>query len=112
MRFAKLDTAQRHLCVVALLLAAMAIGLLSAPVAHHRIAFRQHKKRAFFALPKKWRGRIGGSRAGAISSAFVTGVVVQGIAVPLISASVFGVLTFSVVRGAPVWALLGGHDDG
>src|ERR1700730_10600766 len=43
-RFGRLDSFQRHLYIVSLLLAALATGLLSAPVAYHRLVFRQHKK--------------------------------------------------------------------
>jgi hypothetical protein len=43
-RFAHLDDAQRHLYLTALLLAALAIALLSAPVAYHRVIFRRRAK--------------------------------------------------------------------
>ncbi len=91
-RFAKLDAPQRHLYIVTLLLAATAIGLLSAPVAYHRLVFRQHKKERLIRVAN------GMALAGlavvglAISSAvlLVSGVVLRGIAVPVVSASVVG----------------------
>lgn len=91
-RFGKLDTSQRHLYIVTLVLAAVAIGLLSAPVAYHRTVFRQHKK------DRLLRVANGMALAGlavvglAISCAvlLVTGVVLSGAAVPVISASVVG----------------------
>ncbi len=43
-RFVKLDAAEKHLYLACLILAALAIGLLCAPVAFHRLVFRQHKK--------------------------------------------------------------------
>src|SRR5258706_14820929 len=42
--FSGLDGAQRNLYVFAILMSALAIGLLTAPVAHHRILFRHHEK--------------------------------------------------------------------
>src|ERR1700722_9924446 len=43
-RFVRLDRAQRHLYETSLLLAALAIVLLVAPVAYHRWVFRLHDK--------------------------------------------------------------------
>ena len=91
-RFSKLDAPQRHLYIVTLLLAATAIALLSAPVAYHRLVFRQHKKARLIRVAN------GMALAGlavvglAISSAvlLVSGVVLRGIAVPVVSASVVG----------------------
>ncbi len=91
-RFSRLDTSQRHLYVVTLLLAALAIGLLSAPVAFHRLVFRQHKKARLLRVANAMA--LGGLIAVglAISSAvlLVTGVVLKGIAIPLLSCSVLG----------------------
>lgn len=41
-RFIKLGPDQRHLYFAVLILAALATAQLSAPVAYHRIVFRQH----------------------------------------------------------------------
>jgi uncharacterized membrane protein len=43
-RFTRLDTAQRTLYVAALLLAALSVALLIAPVAYHRLLFRLRQK--------------------------------------------------------------------
>jgi len=43
-RFVKLGPAQRDLYVASLLLAAISTALLVAPVAYHRLVFRQHQK--------------------------------------------------------------------
>ena len=43
-RFAQLDHAQRGLYLADMLLAALAIVLLTGPVAYHRLTFRQHEK--------------------------------------------------------------------
>jgi uncharacterized protein YacL len=43
-KFVDLDHAQRGLYVVSLLLAAISTALLLAPVAYHRLVFRQHQK--------------------------------------------------------------------
>lgn len=43
-RFSKLSGTQRDLYVADVLLAAIAIALLVAPVAYHRLVFRQHQK--------------------------------------------------------------------
>jgi Family of unknown function (DUF6328) len=43
-RFEKLNQSQRHLYIADVLLSAIATALLVAPVAYHRIVFRQHQK--------------------------------------------------------------------
>jgi hypothetical protein len=43
-RFVQLNHAQRELYVASLLLAAISTALLLAPVAYHRLVFRQHQK--------------------------------------------------------------------
>jgi len=43
-KFVDLDYAQRGLYVASLLLAAISTALLLAPVAYHRLVFRQHQK--------------------------------------------------------------------
>jgi putative flippase GtrA len=100
-RFAHLDAAQRHLYVVTLVLAALATGLLTAPVAYHRLVFRQHKKARLLRV-SNGMALAGLAVVGlAISSAvlLVTGVVLQGVAGPMVSALVagmFAVLWFVV----------------
>ncbi len=56
-QFAKLDHAQQVLYTVDLVLAALAIALLSAPVAHHRVLFRQHEKKSILRI-----ANVGGDR--------------------------------------------------
>jgi hypothetical protein len=43
-RFADLDEWQRDLFIADLLLSALAVAMLAAPVAHHRLLFRRHAK--------------------------------------------------------------------
>ncbi len=100
-RFVKLDHSQRHLYVVSLLLSALATGLLVAPVAYHRIVFRQHKKARLVRMANVM-ALAGLAVVGlAISSAvlLVTGVVLTGAVVPALTAAVagmFAVLWFLV----------------
>jgi hypothetical protein len=81
-RFARLDEAQRHLYLAALLLSASAIALLSAPVAYHRVVFRRRAKHRLV--------RAANVMAGA-------GLVMVGLAV---STSVVLVVSY-VARGFP-----------
>jgi hypothetical protein len=91
-RFGKLDVAQRRLYIASLLIAALATALLSAPVAYHRIVFRQHKKGRLLKVANAMA--LGGmaSVGIAVSSSvlLVSGVVFRGIVVPLISVLVTG----------------------
>jgi putative flippase GtrA len=89
-RFGRLDGAQRHLYIASLLLAALATGLLTAPVAYHRLVFRQHKKARLLHVANAM-ALAGLATVGlAISSVvlLVAGVVLKGVAVPLIFAAV------------------------
>jgi hypothetical protein len=91
-RFSRLDQNQRHLYVVSLLLAALATALLSAPVAYHRLVFRQHKKGRLVSVANAM-ALSGLATVGlAISSAvlLVSGVVLRGAAVPIIAAATVG----------------------
>jgi putative flippase GtrA len=113
-RFARLDAPQRHLYIVTVLLAATGIGLLSAPVAYHRLVFRQHKKDRLVRVANVM-ALAGLAVVGlAVSSAvlLVTGVVLKGVAVPVISAGVVGMF-------AVLWFVVpllsrqaGGGEDG
>src|SRR5581483_9032445 len=100
-RFVRLATWQRHLYVASLLLSALATGLLVAPVAYHRIVFRQHKKARLLRMANVM-ALAGLAVVGlAISSAvlLVTGVVLAGVVVPVLTAAVagmFAVLWFLV----------------
>jgi len=85
-RFAEIDTWQRDLYAADLMLAALAIALLIAPVAYHRLVFRRHAKRRLL------------FRANAMS---IAGLCVMGVA---ICASVF--LVTSVIYSGAVAAIL------
>ncbi len=100
-RFARLDAAQKQLYIICVVLAALAIGLLSAPVAYHRVVFRQGKKDRLVQIAN------GLALAGlcvvgldlSCSVLLVTGVVFTGAPVLAVSTSVlgmFGVLWFAV----------------
>ena len=91
-RFVKLDGSQRHLYVVSLVLAALATGLLVAPVAYHRIVFRQHKKARLVRMANAMALAGLSVVALAISSSvlLVTGVVLAGPVVPVVAAGVAG----------------------
>jgi hypothetical protein len=52
-RFSRLGTGQRDLYVATLLLAALATALLLAPVAYHRILFRQGRKEYLIAVANR-----------------------------------------------------------
>jgi hypothetical protein len=91
-RFARIDGTQRHLYIASLLMAALATGLLSAPVAYHRLVFRQHKKAPLLRVANAMA--LGGLAAVGLAMSttvlLVAGVVLNGVAVPLIFASVVG----------------------
>lgn len=99
--FDRLDGAQRNLYVVCLVLAALAIGLLSAPVALHRFVFRQHKKERLVRI-SNWLAISGLGVVGLALSAsvlLVAGVVLGGPAVIVVSLAVlcmFAVLWFAM----------------
>lgn len=87
-RFSRLDHPQRVLYQASLLLAALAIALLTGPVAYHRLVFRRHRK-----------GRL--VRTANVMA--LAGLAAVGMAT---SAAVWLVLSF-VDRGAPVPLLAG-----
>ncbi len=87
-RFSDLDGGRRVLYVASLLLSALSTALLSAPVAYHRIVFRQHQKerllRAANVLALLGLGSVGGAISAAVI--LVISVVDHGMAVPVIGA--------------------------
>ena len=100
-RFVRLDAAQKQLYIICVVLAALAIGLLSAPVAYHRAVFRQDKKERLVQIANGLA--LAGLCVVALDLSFsvllVTGVVFRGAAVLVVSISVlcmFGVLWFVV----------------
>ena len=85
-QFARLDETQRVLYTADLLLAALAIALLSAPVAHHRLMFHRHEKQSILRI----------ANLAAIAGLAAVGLTVSG--------SVLLVLSF-VWSGAVVWCI-------
>jgi hypothetical protein len=89
-KFAGLDRGQRSLYLFDLLASAVAAGLLTAPVAHHRILFRHHEKarilRRANAMALLGLGAVGTAISGSIL--LVSSVVYIGVAVPAIALTV------------------------
>ncbi len=85
-RFSDLNGEQRVLYVVSLLLSALSTALLSAPVAYHRMVFRQHQKerllRAANVLALLGIGTVGCAISTAVL--LVLSVVYGGIVVPIL----------------------------
>jgi hypothetical protein len=89
-RFAGLSHPQRGLYVVSLLLAATSTALLLAPVAYHRLVFRQHRKEQLV-KDANTMAILGLAAVGlAISAAvlLVLSYVVKGLPAVIISAAV------------------------
>jgi amino acid transporter len=113
-RFTRLDATQRHLYVATLAIAAVSIGLLSAPVAFHRLVFRQHKKDRVLRIANAMALAGLASVAIAVSLAvlLVTGVVLVGLAIPLIfSLIVLMFLVLWLVVPLAYGRHAGGDDD-
>ncbi len=100
-RFSDLDGRRRALYVTSLLLSALSTALLSAPVAYHRIVFRQHQKEQLLRAANVFALLGLGSVGGAISAAviLVISVVDGGISVPVVGA-------FTVATFAGLWFVL------
>ncbi len=85
-RFSDLNGEQRVLYVVSLLLSALSTALLSAPVAYHRMVFRQHQKerllRAANVLALLGIGTVGCAISTAVL--LVLSVVYRGTVVPIL----------------------------
>jgi hypothetical protein len=109
-RFTQLSSAQRDLYLADILLAALATALLSAPVAFHRLSFRQHAKARV--LRASNRLAIAGLAAVALaisgSVLLVVSFVESGTVVPVLAVVTFGMF-------AVLWFLLPiarrGRDD-
>jgi hypothetical protein len=92
-RFRMLDSAEQNLYLATLVLAALAIAAITAPVAYHRLVFRQHRK------PELLRWANGMALCGLVCVALaVCGAVLlvlsftqHGIVVPVLAAFVLGV---------------------
>jgi prolipoprotein diacylglyceryltransferase len=88
-KFAGLDPWQQALYTTDLVLAAMAIAILAAPVAHHRLRFRHHAKASILRAANRL----------AILGLLTTGLAITG--------SVLLVVSF-VDHGAPAWIATAG----
>ncbi len=100
-RFVRLDRAQRHLYLTDLLLAALAISLLVAPVAYHRFVFRLHDKKRLLRVANVLAILGLGATALAISGSvlLVLTFVESGWVVPVLTAvlvGLFGTLWFAI----------------
>ena len=100
-RFVRLDRAQRHLYVTDLLLAALSISLLVAPVAYHRFVFRLHDKKRLLRVANVLAILGLGTTALAISGSvlLVLSFVESGWVVPVLTAllvGLFGTLWFVI----------------
>ena len=100
-RFTDLDGRKRVVYVASLLMSALSTALLSAPVAYHRLVFRQHQKdrllRAANVLALLGLGTVGCAISTAVL--LVVSVVDHGAAVPVI-----GGLTVATFAG--LWFVL------
>lgn len=89
-RFSQLDRSQRNLYLFDIFASAVATGLLTAPVAHHRILFRRHEKarilRRANVLALLGLAAVGLAIAG--SFLLVTSVVFHGAVAPVTATAV------------------------
>jgi hypothetical protein len=87
-KFAGLDDAQRDLYLFDIVAAAVATGLLTAPVAHHRILFRHHEKarvlRRANVMALVGLGAVGIAISGSLL--LVSSLVYRGLVAPSIAA--------------------------
>ncbi len=91
-RFGRLDTNQKHLYIIVVLLAASSTAQLSAPVAYHRLVFRRHRKaqllRMANVLALTGLVTVGFAICGAVL--LIASTVLSGFAVPLVVALTAG----------------------
>ncbi len=92
-RFSTLDPEQHRLYVAVLVLAALATALLIAPVAYHRVVFRQHQKHDLlrFANAVALVGLIIVALAIAGAVLLVVSVVYDGLVAAIVAAVLAGV---------------------
>lgn len=103
-RFVRLDSFQRGLYLSDLLFAAAATALLLAPVAYHRLLFRQHEKAALLRMAN-WSALFGlVAVALAISTAIWLDVsfVSGGAVIPLVTGGAFATIA-TLWFGIPLW---------
>ncbi|HET9896291.1 MAG TPA: DUF6328 family protein [Streptosporangiaceae bacterium] len=100
-RFTKLSEAQRHLYLADLLLAAIATALLVAPVAYHRLVFRQRLKEPLVraANTMALAGLVAVGLAVVVAVLLVTSFVQSGIpaiVIGVLLAIMFGGIWFGI----------------
>ncbi len=100
-RFSHLDQSQRDLYVAVLLLAAVATVLLVAPVAYHRLVFRQHQKEHLVRASNVMAiaGLITVALAISAAVSLILSYVLSGVLAGIISAcllALFGLLWLAV----------------
>lgn len=100
-RFTRLSQAQRNLYVADLLLAAIATALLVAPVAYHRLVFRQHQKEPLIRVANVMAlaGLTSVALAVSLAVLLVVGFVGlhgAGVVVGVLTFCMFGVLWFAI----------------
>jgi amino acid transporter len=100
-RFQDLDRTQRDLYVTSVLLAAAAILLLTAPVAYHRVVFRQHRKERLV----RWANRTAIAGLACVAAAVSVAV---GLVVSFVATGLLVVLTATIVPAAfaGIWFVL------
>jgi Family of unknown function (DUF6328) len=95
-RFSHLSAVQRDLYLCTMLMAALAIVLLVAPVAQHRITFRRHRKGELLRMATVFA--VSGLAAVGLSIStavlLLVSYVMRGLTVPLISGLTFSVFWF------------------
>lgn len=93
-KFSKLSQGQRELYLASLVLAAVSTALLLAPVAYHRLVFRQHQKERLVRAASKMAVLGLGAVALAVSSAVLLVCSYVATAVPAALITVFIVCLF------------------
>jgi O-antigen/teichoic acid export membrane protein len=90
--FSSLDPEQDRLYVAVLLMAALAIALLTAPVAYHRVVFRRHQKHDLlrFANVVALAGLVAVALAICGTVLLVVSVVYDGLVAAIIAAALAG----------------------
>jgi hypothetical protein len=93
-KFSGLDRAQRNLYLIDIVVSAIATGLLTAPVAHHRILFRHHEKARILRLANGLAllglGAVGVAISGSLL--LVSSAVYDGVVAPVIAATIAAIL--------------------
>jgi hypothetical protein len=93
-KFSQLDHAQRNVYLFDILFSAVATGLLTAPVAHHRVLFRHHEKarilRRANVMALLGLGAVGVAMSGSLL--LVSSVVYHGMVAPAVAIAIAVIL--------------------